>query len=343
MALDYVNEYGAAVDNTDLVNYPQGKVLNDAVPGDNTGTPLEKAWWNDFWGFLQRAIALAGITPSNNPDTAVVSQYMNAMEQLLVGRDHLSGLTLSNSTVDTINDLDVAVGEAMDAPGERLMRSATSFTKRIDAVWAGGSSAGGRASGAAALAPGVWYGFFMIMNPTTGAVDFGWDDDPNAVNLLADALGGGFFTLYRRIGWTQYVDGAEGLRKFDQVGNDFIWRTGVIDETDTSHALPTAQTSITLTVPPSLVAAKINWFLELDAGATLQSYGYIVNSLSGNPAPGSGAFNSVIQRTASNNNPIDLRQAVVMSDQVMKHRWSVAFTALNWEVLTEGYTDPRST
>lgn len=60
-------------------NYPEGSFKNDAVPGDLSGTPLEKDWCNDFQGLLQKLLNYAGITPSGNPDTVVASDYWDAL------------------------------------------------------------------------------------------------------------------------------------------------------------------------------------------------------------------------------------------------------------------------
>jgi hypothetical protein len=62
--------------------YPQGKARNRLTPGDGTGTPLEELWVNDLWGFLQALLLAAGATPSGVPDTADVSQYLDAIQKL---------------------------------------------------------------------------------------------------------------------------------------------------------------------------------------------------------------------------------------------------------------------
>lgn len=62
--------------------YPHGKAQNVTVSGDGTGTPLEKDWVNDIWGFLQALLGAGGITPSGTPDTATTSQYLAALNVL---------------------------------------------------------------------------------------------------------------------------------------------------------------------------------------------------------------------------------------------------------------------
>jgi hypothetical protein len=61
-------------------DYPHGKARNAGSYNDGTGTPLEKDWVNDLWGFLQALLRAARITPSGDPDDAGASQYLEAVE-----------------------------------------------------------------------------------------------------------------------------------------------------------------------------------------------------------------------------------------------------------------------
>lgn len=59
--------------------YPQGKARNAGSFQDGTGTPLEKNWINDLWGFLQSLLDAADITPSGTPDQVGASDYLDAV------------------------------------------------------------------------------------------------------------------------------------------------------------------------------------------------------------------------------------------------------------------------
>jgi len=59
--------------------YPHGSIANESAPEAGDGTPLDKQWGNDVVGFLQALVEAAGITPDNNPDTAIDSQYLDAL------------------------------------------------------------------------------------------------------------------------------------------------------------------------------------------------------------------------------------------------------------------------
>lgn len=72
--------YPGQLDETDPVGYPHGKAQNETSPGDDDGTPLEQALVNDIFGFQQALLGEAGLTPSGTPDTAVASQYLQALK-----------------------------------------------------------------------------------------------------------------------------------------------------------------------------------------------------------------------------------------------------------------------
>ncbi len=63
-------------------DYPLGRARNVSVPGDGTGTPWEQALVNDLLGFWQGLVTAAGITVSGIPDTAVLSDALDALKKL---------------------------------------------------------------------------------------------------------------------------------------------------------------------------------------------------------------------------------------------------------------------
>lgn len=84
MAISISEQYpGKTAGNT--TNYPLGEARNVTVTGDGTGTPWEQAIVNDDQGLKQALLAAAGITPSGVPDTAVESQYLQALQKLFAG------------------------------------------------------------------------------------------------------------------------------------------------------------------------------------------------------------------------------------------------------------------
>lgn len=82
MAISIDEQYPGKTAGTST-EYPLGKARNVTTPGDGTGTPWEQAIVNDDQGFKQALLAAAGITPSGVPDTAIVSQYLEAFIKII--------------------------------------------------------------------------------------------------------------------------------------------------------------------------------------------------------------------------------------------------------------------
>ena len=78
-----VTEFDGQIDETDLANYPYGKAQNITTPGDGTGTPWDQLLINDRWGFFQWLLTQANITPNGSADTAVASQYGEALQAVV--------------------------------------------------------------------------------------------------------------------------------------------------------------------------------------------------------------------------------------------------------------------
>lgn len=83
MALIPSTTYSGQVD-VDATHYPLGKARNISIAGANDGTPLEKNWVNDWWGFQQALLAAASITPSGDADMADASQALQAIQALIL-------------------------------------------------------------------------------------------------------------------------------------------------------------------------------------------------------------------------------------------------------------------
>lgn len=66
--------------------YPQGAFKNRTAPGAQDGSYLEKDWANDLLGFLSRLLTVAAISPNGNVDTALSSQYFEALQKITLKR-----------------------------------------------------------------------------------------------------------------------------------------------------------------------------------------------------------------------------------------------------------------
>jgi len=79
MALKPSDYFDPSRVNAPSTEYPQGSA-KPATPGSNDGTPIIRASvFNDIWGFLQKLLDIAGITPDGDPDTVLDSQYYDAL------------------------------------------------------------------------------------------------------------------------------------------------------------------------------------------------------------------------------------------------------------------------
>lgn len=78
MALIPSSRYPSQVDADGA--YPQGKARNASSFQAGDGTPLERDWVNDAWGFFQSLLAAGGISPSGNPDEVGASDYLTATQ-----------------------------------------------------------------------------------------------------------------------------------------------------------------------------------------------------------------------------------------------------------------------
>ncbi|MBK2258744.1 phage tail protein [Francisella philomiragia] len=63
--------------------YPYGKAKNVSSQGAGDGTPLVANLLNDIFGFQQFLLDKAGIVPNGTPDTAVNSQYFQALWKIV--------------------------------------------------------------------------------------------------------------------------------------------------------------------------------------------------------------------------------------------------------------------
>jgi hypothetical protein len=87
MAIQPKNEYGAQT-TAPGATYPYGRARNDTDVSAHDGTPLEEKWVNDVFGFEQALLVEAEITPSGNPDTAIASQYLDALKVVAQASAH---------------------------------------------------------------------------------------------------------------------------------------------------------------------------------------------------------------------------------------------------------------
>lgn len=154
----------------------------------------------------------------------------------------ISGLKVSNSTVDTSNDITVAAGIACDDGGAINISLASAITKQLDAAWALGNNVGGRDTGSEASS--TWYSVWLIRRPDTGVVDVLFSTSATSPTLPTN------YTQKRRIGWV-FNNASSILEPFDQVEDHFYLRTPA---EDINVSASTTSTLVTVRCAPSAIA-----------------------------------------------------------------------------------------
>lgn len=159
-------------------------------------------------------------------------------------RSYLAGFGLANNAGDATNDIDVAVGACRSAANDANILLAAALTKQLDAVWAVGTGAGMRASGAA-IANGTYH-IFAIRRPDTAVVDIAADTSVTGANVTANTNAN--YTQMRRIGSILREAGA--IVAFSQNGDEFLRKTAVLDVSANNPGA--ANVNRTLSVPLGL-------------------------------------------------------------------------------------------
>ncbi len=182
------------------------------------------------------------------------------------GRGHLAGcnLSLSGGNQDVSISVGQAAGDAAGTDPDKVNGIITAtLTKRVDGSgWVAGNNQPGRPSAGDALGADKWHHVFELINPTTGAVDMGFDDNILGTELLADTtVSGAGFTMLRYVGSVKETGAGTGVCiPFLQVGGWFYWTTlpGLDVDLGSANYLG-SQTNLTLDfVPPGRVhLAKI--------------------------------------------------------------------------------------
>lgn len=67
------------IDNTDPVNFPDGRILDSNPASANNGTAVVEAVLGDTIQFVLKLLRDAGITPNGNADTDSVNQYLDGL------------------------------------------------------------------------------------------------------------------------------------------------------------------------------------------------------------------------------------------------------------------------
>lgn len=175
----------------------------------------------------------------------------------------LMTVSISNSGGDVTNDIVFSAGRAFDLgnpeAGPIILTSAE--TKRIDANWAAGTAQGGFDTGS--VANSTWYHYWLIKNPSTGVVGC-----LISASATSPTMPSGY-TLKRRVA-SNYRTSGSANKPFTQNGDEFLWKTTVLDVDVTN--LGTTPTNYTLTVPLGIISYAVTNLVADSATANVRIY-----------------------------------------------------------------------
>lgn len=146
-----------------------------------------------------------------------------AMPEVGLAPGTLAGFAMGNNVADAVNDIDVAPGKCRGTGDAGNIVLSAAMTKQLDAVWAPGSGAGMRASGAA-IADGTYH-VFAIRRTDSGAVDIAADTSVTGANIAANTNAA--YTQLRRIGSILRLAGS--IVGFVQTGDLFLRKAASLD------------------------------------------------------------------------------------------------------------------
>lgn len=204
----------------------------------------------------------AAVMMHDSADDSVKAYDVTAMYgqfNTRLSRNYIDGLLLSNGA-DADHDIDISVGECRDFGNTQDCFSIVGFTKQIDANWTAGDNVGGFPS-ALTLTNDTGYFVFLIIKPD-GTVDFGFDSDDTASNLLTDAVG---YTKYRMLGWI-YNETATIL-PFEQDGDDVLLLSKVVVQD--ANMTTGSRTALDTVSPPNV---KANLTLSISSSNSGTTY-----------------------------------------------------------------------
>lgn len=256
-----------------------------------------------------------------NSSADVNTLQSNIVAAALIAQAHFSRPVISNNSVDSDHDIDIAVGSTIDSTGAYIMTNAA-LTKQMDTAWAAGTNAGGLFDGA--LANTTWYGVYIIRKDSDGTIDAGCDTYANGVaNLPAG------YSVYRRIGYF-YTDGSANIYQFIQAGNRFEW-TGTPPALYSQANPGTNQVTPTVAAPPNQIA-----ILTIRANTTTASghYGLFGNA-SLTVAPG---LNDKTLWINASRAQVSMQIVTNASSQI-GYEWSASDANLNVAIYMVGFID----
>lgn len=160
----------------------------------------------------------------------------------IIPRLAIQGLTYANNGTDATNDIDIAVGGAMDGTSARMMVLGSALTKRLDANWAVGTNQGGLDTGSASDTD---YYIWLINRSDTDVTDVLFSTSATSPTMPTN------YNYKRLIGWFRRASSTiVPFKTYETSGGglEFAWVTIATDVTETIGA---SRSTVSLARVPS--------------------------------------------------------------------------------------------
>jgi len=170
----------------------------------------------DATGYKRLPVGTAGqVLTSNGVDPAWATP--------VTPRSAVQGLTYANNGTDATNDIDIAVGSAMDTTNTRMLILGSALTKRLDAAWAVGTNQGGLDTGSIADTD---YFVWLINRSDTDVTDVLFSTSATSPTMPTN------YNYKRLIGWFKRVSAAiVAFTTYEGPGGalEFKWKAPTLD------------------------------------------------------------------------------------------------------------------
>lgn len=195
--------------------------LNTAIDYKVTQEAIARASADSAINATISGLAASDIDNDSSVGGATVMVALNTLQSSIINkviRGYLDGYNLSVDADPLSPDawMDFSPGLCMDRLNNVPILNGASMRKYITSSWAAGHNSGGWAGSTGTPRTNFYHYCFVIYRNSDGNVDFGFDDNPNCVNLLA-ASG---YNRYRRLGACHYQT-TNTIRPFRQEGDWF--------------------------------------------------------------------------------------------------------------------------
>ena len=142
MALKRNERYPGRYSNP-TTDHPQGAFKNRTAPSAQDGSYFEQDWTNDWDGFFGRLLTVAGITPDGGIDTALSSQYYDALKSVTFSNNPRMLIITSSQTVTSIPAWVTTIRVSACAGGGGGGSGGSNNTGQSSLVGGGGGGGGG--------------------------------------------------------------------------------------------------------------------------------------------------------------------------------------------------------